>query len=534
MSKKITMLSILKFVTLLLSVLLFLPYFNIIMLALKPNSKYLNFIIEHKILLKYIYNTVELILKVGFFSSLLGFFGAYFMAFYAFRFKKIINLFFILPLSIPIYVGAYVYSDLYHRMPILELIFKNDFTMNSAVFIYVIFLYPYVYLTTYAYLKKHMQEYVEAGQMLNLSNLKILYRIILPLTKSVLFSSSLFVIYESLSDFAVSEYFGIQTLSRAFNDAWRVSSDQSTSAKLALFIILIIGIAISVEKLLRRRAKVDSENSSKSRLVKARGKTKVLIYTFFLLVISIGFILPFQRVLIGAIRNSEYFFKRDIINVTIQTFVLSMWVVLGILIVAMFLSFMLKYLKSRHQKKLSLVATLGYMMPSMILSLGVYSLFFKLDVLMNPLMKSVGFKEYLLTSSKIVLIAGLSLKFLAIAFNNFEQTYRKVNPNIFEASLTLKQNPIKTFFKVDLYFLSKTSIFIIILVILDVFKELTLSFSLSPFNYRTVSMEIYRYMANEMQQVAYVPSIIIVFVCIICILILERGLINDKDRELEL
>ncbi len=534
MTKKINMLSILKMLALLLAVVLCLPYLNIVMLALKPNSKYLNFIIEHGILWKYTYNTIELIVKVGIFSSVLGFFGAYFMAFYSFKFKKIINLFFILPLSIPIYVGAYVYSDLYHRIPILEHLFKNDFTMNSAVFIYVIFLYPYVYLTTYAYLKKYMQEYVEAGQMLNLSNNKILYRIIFPLTKSILFSSSLFVIYESLSDFAVSEYFGIQTLSRAFNDAWRVSSDQSTSAKLALFLLLIIVLAISVEKLLRKRGKVDGQSGSDSRLVKAEGKTKVLIYSFFLLVISIGFLLPFQRILIGAIRNYEYFFKRNIIDVTIQTFVLSLWVVLFILIVGMFLSFILKYLKASNQKKLSLVSTLGYMMPSMILSLGVYSLFFNIDVFINPLVKSFHSKGYILTSTSLVLVVGLSLKFLAIAFNNFEQTYRKINPNIFEASLTLNQNPIKTFFKVDLYFLSKTSIFIIILVILDVFKELTLSFSLSPFNFRTVSMEIYHYMANEMQQVAYVPSIIIVFVCIICILALERGLINDKDRELDL
>ncbi len=533
MVRKIDMLTILKLITLLIVLFLFLPYLRIILLALKPNSDYLNFIIENHILLKYVYNTIELIIKVGFFSALIGFFGAYFMAFYSFSFKRIINLLFILPLSIPIYVGAYVYSDLYHRMPFLGHIFKNDFTMNSAVFIYVIFLYPYVYLTTYAYLKKHMQEYVEAGQMLNLSNFKILYRIILPLTKSIVFSSSLFVIYESLSDFAVSEYYGIQTLSRAFNDAWRVSSDQSTSAKLALALILMIGVAITFEKLLRRRGKVDSDHTTKPKLIKAGGKTKVIIYSFFSAIITIGFILPFQRILTGAFKNYEYFFERDTLDVTIQTFILSLWVVICIVVIGMFLSFMLKYLKSRNRKRLSLISTLGYMMPSMILSLGVYSLFFNFDILINPFVKSFGGKGYIFTSTSIVLIAGLSFKFLAIAFNNFEQTYRKINPNIFEASLTLNQNPVKTFFKVDLHFLSRTSVFIIILVILDVFKELTMSFTLSPFNFRTVSMEIYRYMANEMPQVAYVPSIIIVFICIICIVILERGLIDDQNRKFD-
>ncbi len=531
MLKDINILKTLKILSLITVLFMLLPYLYILLLALEPNSSYLDFIIKNRILNNYIYNTVELILKVGLFSIIIGFLGAYFMAFYSFRFKSIINLFFILPLSIPIYVGAYVYSDLYHRIPFLETIFKNDFTMNSTVFIYVIFLYPYVYLTTYAYLKKHMQEYIEAGKMLRLSDFQILYRIILPLTKTILFSSSLFVIYESLSDFAVSEYFGVQTLSRAFNDAWRLSSDQSTSAKLAFGLVLIIGMAISFEKFLNKKVKLDSSLLSERRLIKASMSVNIVIYTFYTLIITIGFILPFQRILIGALKNYEYFFKSNITGAAIQTLILSLWVILVIIIIAMFLSSMLKYLKPFSRKKLSLIATLGYMMPSMILSLGVYSLCFNLDLLINPLIKNFTSEGYILTSTIIVLVVGMSLKFLAIAFNNFEQTYKKIHPSIFEASLTLNQNPIKTFFKIDLYFLSKTTVFIAILVILDVFKELTISFTLSPFNFRTISMEIYSYMANEMPQVAYVPSIIIIFVCMACIIVLERGLVNDKNRK---
>ncbi len=534
MFKNVNLLTFLKLFVFIVILFLILPYANIVFLAIKPNSQYLNFIINNGILAKYIYNTIELILKVGFFSSILGFFGAYFMAFYSFGFKRIVNLFFILPLSIPIYVGAYVYSDIYNRMPIFEFLFKNDFTMNSAVFIYVIFLYPYVYMTTYTYLKKHMHEYIEAGKVLGLSNFKILYKIIFPLTKSILFSSSLFVIYESLSDFAVSEYFGILTLSRAFNDAWRVSSDQSTSAKLALALILIIATAIFIEKYLTKKVKLDSTLNSKISFIKPTLNMKIIIFTFYSCVISIGFILPFYRILIGACKNYEYFFKRNMVSVTMQTFLLSIYVVVLIIIISMFLSFMSRFLKPLSKRIVSLIATLGYMMPSMILSLGVYALFFNLDVLINPIVKNFGMKGYIFTSTSLILVIGLMFKFLSISFNNFEQTYRKINPNIFEASLTLNQNPVKTFFKVDIYFLSKTSVFIFILVILDIFKELTLSFTLSPFNFRTVSMEIYRYMANEMQQVAYVPSAIIVFICIVCIIVLERGLVNDKDREFDI
>ncbi len=534
MAKRINILNALKLFLLLFILLLFFPYFKILLLSLEPNNRYINFIIENGILLDYVINTVELIIKVGLFSSIIGFLGAYFMTFYDFKFKKIINLLFILPLSIPIYLGAYVYSDLFYRIPLLDFLFKNDFTMNSAVFIYVIFLYPYVYLTTYAYLRNYMQEYIEAAQMLKLSNFSIFWRVVFPLSKTILFSSCMFVIYESLSDFAVSEYYGIQTLSRAFNDARTMSSGQSALAKLALALIAIIAVIILIEKFLRKKTRLNSTVVIKSKLIKTKVGMKTVIYSFYALIISIGFLLPFQRILYGAIRKREYFLKREILMVSWQTFTLSMAVVVTIVIVAMFLSSMLKYLKTGSKKYVSLISTLGYMVPSMVLALGVYATFFNVDLLINPLLEKFNLSTFIFTSTRTVLIIGLSFKFLAIAFNNFEQTYKKLDPYIFEAALTLQQNPIKVFFKVDLHFLSKTGIYIIILVILDVFKELTLAFTLSPFNYRTVSTEIYHYMANEMQQVAYVPGIIIITICATCIIILDRGLLNDKNKQFDI
>ncbi len=528
MSKNVNLITLLKAILALLVVFILLPYLNIIFLILKPNSDYLNFIIKHGVLTKYILNTIELILKVGIITSILGFIGAYFMVFYSFKFKKIINLLFILPLSIPVYVGAYVYSDIYNRIPFLKFLLKNEFTMNSSVFIYVIFLYPYIYLTTYSYLKNHMQEYIEAAQMLKLSNFKILYKVIFPLSKTIVFSSSLFVIYESLSDFAVTEYFGTSTLSKAFNDSWRVTGEPATSAKLALFLMLIIGAIILFEKFLRSRSRTDSMLSVECRAINPSFKVSLIIYTFYSVIILIGFILPFHRIIVGALNNYEYFFKRNILTVTLQTFTLSLYVIAIIIVLGMFLTAMLKYMNKRNRKRLSIISTLGYMIPSMILSLGVYSFFFDLDVLSKTV-----FSTFIFTTTRFALIIGLSLKFLAIAYNNYELTYAKLNPSIFEAGLMLKQNPIKSFFRIDLHFLLKTSKYISILVVLDVFKELTLAFNLSPFNSRTVSMEIYRYMANEMQQVAYVPSFIIVVLCSVCIIVLERGILNDKNRKFD-
>lgn len=521
-------LDFLKIVMFVIILFLLIPYINILKIAFQGKSDYLGFLYKNGILYEYIMCTIELILKVGILSSFIGFFGAYFMVFYSFRFKKIINVLFILPLSIPLYVGAYVYSDIYNNNSILEFLLKNNFTMNSTVFIYSIFLYPYVYLMVYPYLNNYMQEYIEVGNTLGFSNVQILYKIILPLTKSVIFSSSLFVIYESLSDFSVSEYYGANTLSKIFNDSWRVSSDQTTSAKLGLILLFILMIIILVEKYLKNRARFYEKCKRKSKYINCSIKEKTLIYTFFTFIITLGFILPVKKLLIGSIRYKMYFYNTDLLIAFSNTFLVAFISIFFILIISMFLSSMIKYLNNFIKGILHTVSTLGYMVPSLILSLGLFTIFFKFDLL---IFKYFGYKNYIFTKTPFILIVGFTIKFLSIAYNSYEQTYSKISLNIFEASFLLNKNPIKTFFLVDFWFLIKKSKFIVLLVLLEIFKELTLSFTLSPFNFRTISMEIYHYNINEMQQISYVPSLMIVFICIICIIFLERDIKYDKNKK---
>ena len=55
------------------------------------------------------------------------------------------------------------------------------------------------------------------------------------------------------------------------------------------------------------------------------------------------------------------------------------------------------------------------------------------------------------------------------------------------------------------------------------FKELTIVYSLRPFNFKTLSTEVYRYAGNEMINVAAFPSLVIIFICSVLIVYLEGG-----------
>jgi iron(III) transport system permease protein len=173
---------------------------------------------------------------------------------------------------------------------------------------------------------------------------------------------------------------------------------------------------------------------------------------------------------------------------------------------------------------------LGYAIPSVVLGLGIYSFLVNIDNVIMPYLQYLGFTEYLFTGTRLALIIALTFKFLSIAYSQFEQSYEKIDKSIFESSYVLGKNATKTFFLVDFFFLLKSVRFVIILIFIDLIKDLTLTYSLRPFNFNTLSTEVYRYAGNEMLDVAAVPSIVIVMFSIISILILERMFKNAKGR----
>lgn len=511
-------------------ILLSLPIAYVFRNALTRNTDYLNLIMTEGILAGYAVTTIELIIKVAISSSVIGFMGAYVMSMYDFKFKKAINILFIMPFSIPIYVGAYMYTEIYFDIPFLESMLKNDFTMNGAVFIYTIFLYPYVYLASRSYLNKNMAEYVQASQTLGVNNIGTFFRVILPLSRPVIVASTLFVIFETLSDFAVLEYYGVETLSKIINDSWKLLAEKDTASKISSMLLFIIFILIVGERFSRGRKRNNALVHKKNRLIIPKNVHLLFIYSFYFVIISLGFLLPLKEVINGVLDNYAYFIDKNLFQTIINTLTTAIFSIVLILIVAMFLSSTLKVLKDKNKNGVTAISMLGYSIPSSVLALGVYTFLLNIDKNVFPFAKQLGATTYILTGTRIALIVGLSIKFMSIAFSQFSNIYEKVDKSIFEAAYNLKHNFTKTFFSVDFFILLDGVKYIVILLLIDLLKELTITYSIRPFNFRTLSTEIYRYAGNEMLGVSAIPSFIIITIIIAFIFVLEGGNKDAKSK----
>ena len=56
------------------------------------------------------------------------------------------------------------------------------------------------------------------------------------------------MIFETLSDFAVVEFYGVATISKVITDSWMGLGQKDTAAKISIILIFILGIMIFVEK----------------------------------------------------------------------------------------------------------------------------------------------------------------------------------------------------------------------------------------------------------------------------------------------
>ena len=509
------------------------PLLQVLFLSFSSDSEYLKILTETGLLYKGFLNTLELIFKVAFLSAGIGFILSYIMTFYKIKYQKLINILLILPLGIPVYVAAYTYSNIYFTIPFLETLFRSDFFMNGAVFIYIMFLYPYVYIAAKSYLSKYLTEYIESARTLNKSNFSIFFTIILPLSRPVIIGAVLFVIFETLSDFAVVEYYGQLTLSRYINIAWFNQGDIHTASRIAIYILLIMFVLISGERLSRKNKRYSDSNNSSKPYVKDIPSLYgyILSYSFILLVITLSFILPIYQMIQSAILNRSYIDRLDIGELIYNTLLVTIISIILIICVSLVVTAIVNYIRGSKKQVLSSLFVLGYSIPSMVLALGTYLFFIKFDQFIYPYLKTIGINTMLITSSIIIIIFAFFFKFFSIAFSNMMSSYSKVDPSLFESAETLGENKLSTIFRVNIPILWKSIIGISIILFIDMVKELTLVYSLRPFNFKTLSTEVYRYAGNEMIEVAAFPSLIIILLCSLLIIYLEAGKKNGKTRK---
>lgn len=493
--------------------------------------------IKEYLLKDYITNTVILISFTALITTVIGVSLAWFVTMFDFPFRRFFKWGLILPLAIPPYIGAYAYHGLLNYTGVIQSVLRNNFELEvnqeyfsimnnqGAIFIFSIFLFPYVYTITKTFLQNQSSSLIENTRLLGSNSFETFFRVILPISRAAIFGSVTLVVLEVLNDYGVVNYFGIQTFSTAIFRTWYGMKDLDSALKLAGALMFLVIFILILEKISRGRRRFSS-STTKIRPIqpkKVKGAKAWLIFGFCFSVFSVAFLIPFIQLLYWAFLTFESVFKPEFTQLIYQSVLIAATTSFIIVMIALIIGNYSRLHRGFLTTMIARVTTLGYSIPGAAIAISIITIFVALDGYLADLYKSLQMDPVIiLRTSLVMLVSAYIIRFLAIGYNAIDAGYEKMGNTFTEASRTLGFSTIKTFFKVDLPMMRTAMFGGFILVFIDVLKELPLTLFLQPFNFATLATQAYKYANDERVHEAALASILIIIVSGIFIFVSQK------------
>lgn len=500
-------------------------FFVIIELFSQPNENWEH--IQQYVLKDYLLNTIIILLFTGILTALIGTTLAWFISAYQFPLRNFFRWALILPLAIPAYIGAYTYHGMVNYTGIIQSTLRNTFgiqvnqqyfdIMNipGAIFIFTLFLYPYVYTITRSFLTKQSASMIENARLLGRSAWTILIRIILPISRSAIVGGVSLVGLEVLNDYGVVKYFGIQTLTTAVFQTWFAMGDLNTAIKLSGTLMTAVLFILVLERIIRGRKKFSYTTTKVRPLqpIQLRGWKAWMVFMYCLTIFGLAFFIPLIQLIDWMLLTYQEVISSEFIQLIWNSLFVALIATLIILISSLIIANFTRLNHGFFSQLFSKIVVLGYSIPGAVIAIAVITLFISLDKQLFAIYQAMGLNpSLLLSTSLVVLIFAYVIRFLAIGYNSIESGFMKMGNSYTEASRILGMSLTKSFFKVDLPLIRSAIFSGGILAFVDILKELPLTLLLQPFNFYTLSTKAFQFAKDEMIHEAALASILIIII----------------------
>ncbi|OUB07942.1 iron ABC transporter [[Bacillus thuringiensis] serovar konkukian] len=499
--------------------------------------------IKDYMLQDYIWNTLQLAFFTGLCTMFLGVTLAWLVAAYDFPFKKLFRWALVLPLAIPSYIAAYTYSGMMSYTGVVQSFFRNTLewnldqsyfdimSINGAVFIFTITLFPYVYIITKLFLENQSASLIENARLLGKNQWQLFYQVVLPISRVAIVGGVSLVILEVLNDYGVSSYYGIQTFSTAIFQTWFGMYDVDSAIRLAALLMVGVIAFLLIEKLLRSRQKF-SLTTSKTRFltpIPLKGWKGTLASLYCLVIFAFAFAIPVIQMISWSFLTYDKVITAEFIDL-IQNTVFVAFIATAIIIsLSLVIANVCRLQKNGASNVLTKLVSIGYSIPGAVLAIGVLTLFIAVDKGLSSFYQWMDTDRKLVLSLSIVMVIfAYVIRYLAIGFNSIEAGFEKVGTKYYEASRILGYGMTKTFFKIDLPLMKGAIISGFILTFIDIMKELPLTLILRPFNFDTLATKTHQYASDEQIYEASIPALCIIFISMVSVYIFNRV---DKKGE---
>ncbi|MDO8771420.1 MAG: iron ABC transporter permease [Burkholderiaceae bacterium] len=541
----------------LLALLLLLPVLSVLTSVLQWNAESAQILqeISRTVLPDYAWTSLVLCLIVAGGVAVVGVTSAAAVTLFDFAGRKTFEWTLLLPLAMPAYVVAYAYTDflqysgpmqtwLRTALGVEGRVFPEVRSLGGAAWVFTFCLYPYVYLLARTALADRATHLMDVARLLGAPMSRRIREVALPLARPAVAAGVALALMETLADFGVSSYFGIQTFTAGIYKAWLVLDNRIAAAQLATVLLLVVMLLLKLEHRAQKRmrfavtkgagrtstpvnggpaapsARLANANLPSSRLT---GKRLVLAWLVCGLPILMGFVLP----LLFMLRPFLAALRADDVALPWRQF--GQWAANSVLLggisailavtLAIILAFAVRTRPDPLTRGVAQLAGIGYAIPGAVIVVGLLLPVGWLQAAAPTL--GVG---YWVTATALGIVWAYVVRFSGVALQSVQSGYAKIPTSFDDSARMLNVSGLSLMRRVHAPLLKRSAAAAALLVFVDVMKELPATLVLRPFNSDTLAVVAYQLARDERLGEAALPSLALVLVGLLPVVLLSRTL----------
>ncbi len=529
--------------SLIISAFVCVPILTVLSSFFQDTSNYYE-ILKNTFLIEYILNSLTLLILVLIFTLILGTGTAYLVSFFKFPLSDFFKWALILSFAVPPYIYAYSLTAFFDNYGTAFTILTNIFGegeynkiipkvngMFGATLSMTFSLFAYVFILSRASFLYQSQNLIDLGKNLGFSRFKSFFNIILPAARPAIVAGLSLVAMETLAEFGAVDFFSINTLTTGIYNSWIAFDDLAFANRIASLLLLFIFSLFIIENLSRKKAKYHFNikgGFKQKEKIKLFGYKSLLAFIFCFFVFFMSFLFPLSQMLYWTIKFPENLLDLQIITLLLNTLYLALLSSLVLIIFSLISNYGNRVTNNKILNILSTLSISGYAIPGVILAVAFITFIAWFD---NTIVKSLGFLSIkkVFIGSILGLVIVYFIRFYSLAFNGIKSGYEKINIAVDESAYLLCYSKRKTFTNIHIPFLRNSLLFIIILISLEIIRELPITLILRPFNFETFATTAYISASEDLLEAAAVPSLFLILIASIFIIIASKYILRENN-----
>lgn len=495
----------------------------------------------------YAANTLMLVALVSVGTAAVGAGAAWLMTMHRFPGSRALEILLVLPLAFPAYVLAYAYTDLMsHHGPVQaglraltgwgprDYWFPDIRSLPGAALMFVCVLYPYVYLLARAAFAQQSATAYLAARSLGQGPRAAFLRVSLPMARPAIAAGVLLAIMETIADYGTVAHFAVRTFSTGIYQAWFSMQDRGGAAQLALCLLAFALVVATLERVQRGQARAHMRGGKLGgmKVTQLEGWRGWAATLFCLLPVLAGFLLPVAILGRMAVSSGQSLLEPRYLGFVANSLTLAAVAAVVTVAGAVVVGHHARMSPGRGPLVLAAAAGLGYAVPGGVIAVGLLVPFAGLDNVIDAFARErFGFSTGLIFTGTIgLLVVAYMARFMAIALNSFDAGLATVSPHMDAVARTLGRSPARVLWGVHLPIVRGSLLTALLIVFVDVMKELPATMIMRPFNFDTLAVQAYRLAADERLNQAAVPSLVIVAVGVLPVMLVCRSIAGQGRR----